>query len=406
MEDKITRKELYQELWKGRDLELTSLWQRSIFLMSFLLIAFTAYCGLWVILFNKENSSIYELLLMDFGFIFISVFGLMTSILWIMMSKGSKYWYEKYEGSISKIIEDGELNSDELTNSDRYQEFYKEGFKLETNTIFSEYPVYYPRHGYLANIAFTREQVNNCLISTKAGQFSVSKVNIGIGIVTGWLWILLVVLHLFLFYSLWGRSDGSNSLSFTYVTALDVFLLEVSSPEAKTATSLLFSILPKWTLWFGIYFPGLYFTGFAVMCWCGLFSSSESKMLKRRELKKKIKFYFPKKEVTTSDQEKNKVGGDSDTTEDLSSENFKKVIKKSFKYHREKASSSEPSYNSQWPLFSNERKNTKLAKNLEKQKVGIFLNCLNYRELCYVDTLLNLYILTSRERYVSNEHHG
>ncbi len=78
MEEKLSRKDLYQQLWRGRDLELTSLWQRSIFLLSFLVIAFTAYCGLWVVLFSQEDSSIHELLLMDLGFVCISVL-----VLWL-----------------------------------------------------------------------------------------------------------------------------------------------------------------------------------------------------------------------------------------------------------------------------------------------------------------------------------
>jgi len=139
MEEKLSRKDLYQELWKGRDLELTSLWQRSIFLMSFLVIAFTAYCGLWVVFFSKEDSSIHELLLMNLGFVCISVFGLVASVLWIMMSKGSKYWYEKYEGSISRIIEDRELDSDELANTDRQTESNNGDSVLLMNTIFTEY---------------------------------------------------------------------------------------------------------------------------------------------------------------------------------------------------------------------------------------------------------------------------
>ena len=35
-QDKITKKEIYEELWKGRDFEINHLWQRSIFLATFM----------------------------------------------------------------------------------------------------------------------------------------------------------------------------------------------------------------------------------------------------------------------------------------------------------------------------------------------------------------------------------
>ncbi len=395
MEEKLSRKDLYQELWKGRDLELTSLWQRSIFLMSFLVIAFTAYCGLWVVFFSKEDSSIHELLLMNLGFVCISVFGLVASVLWIMMSKGSKYWYEKYEGSISRIIEDRELDSDELANTDRQTESNNGDSVLLMNTIFTEYPRYYPRHGYLENIALNRNQVNSCLLSTKAGAFSVSKVNIGIGIVTGWLWLLLITLHIFFLWFLWNSSNVVNELTSSYINFSGVTFFEMFSPDGQAAVSLLVGVLPRWSLWIGVIIPGLFLIGFIVMCWCGLFSSSESKILIRRNLKNKLRYYFQnmKETTTTSKSEESKqVADDQKTVEDNL---FKESLNQASKLfctnedRKRKAPGSELNCYSKYPLFHHEERDKKLVNLAEYPKHKAVLNKLNYRELCYLDTLFN-----------------
>ncbi|NCB03354.1 MAG: hypothetical protein EOM67_14545 [Spirochaetia bacterium] len=395
MEEKLSRKDLYQELWRGRDLELTSLWQRSIFLLSFLVIAFTAYCGLWVVLFSQEDSSIHELLLMDLGFVCISVFGLVASVLWIMMSKGSKYWYEKYEGSISRIIEDRELNSNELANNDRQTESNNGDPVLLMNTVFTEYPRYYPRHGYLENIALNRNQVNSCLLSTKAGAFSVSKVNIGIGIVTGWLWLLLITLHIFFLWFLCNSSNAVNELTSSYINFSGITFFEMVSPDGQAAVSLLVGVLPRWSLWIGFIIPGLFLIGFIVMCWYGLFSSSESKILIRRNIKKKLKYYFLKKRESLtnakSEESKHEVADQKSIEDDL----FRKFLNHASGLFclnedgKRKVSNSEVNSYSHYPLFNHEEREKKLVNLAEYPKYKAVLYKLNYRELCYLDTLLN-----------------
>ena len=46
MKDELTERELYQELWQGRDFEINHLWQRSIFLGAFMLAIAAGYGGL------------------------------------------------------------------------------------------------------------------------------------------------------------------------------------------------------------------------------------------------------------------------------------------------------------------------------------------------------------------------
>lgn len=57
-EDKkvITKKNVHALLWKGRNFELTNLWQRSIFLATFLVLIFTAYLGLWTVVLGRVQG--------------------------------------------------------------------------------------------------------------------------------------------------------------------------------------------------------------------------------------------------------------------------------------------------------------------------------------------------------------
>ena len=46
MKDELTERELYQELWQGRDFEINHLWQRSVFLGAFMVAIAAGYGGL------------------------------------------------------------------------------------------------------------------------------------------------------------------------------------------------------------------------------------------------------------------------------------------------------------------------------------------------------------------------
>ena len=96
----------------------------------------------------------------------ITLLCLVFSMLWIMMSKGSKYCYERYEYSLNAIFWD---------------------LKLFTN-ITEEIPC----HG---NLRYPDYEYSNRIFSTSAGEYSVSKVNIAIGIIGLFVFSLLNPLH-------------------------------------------------------------------------------------------------------------------------------------------------------------------------------------------------------------------
>lgn len=189
-DEEIERNALNKErdrLYKCRDLEISNLWQRSIFLSAFLILCFTgyayvlmnivdAYCGnnnmpqiqgSFNFVYNNlstpnSNKLLYlNTIAMCLGFI-SSIF----STLWIMMAKGSKAWYEVYETAISS-----------------FEEKHREAIGL-------------PAENVMGGMGIPKYLLNNCLFSRKAGAYSPSKINIIIGQICLIIWILITILHL------------------------------------------------------------------------------------------------------------------------------------------------------------------------------------------------------------------
>ena len=205
--DKINTKDIYNTLWKCRDFELSNLWQRSIFLTAFLVLCFTAYGAVLTKLFEKsEQTSFVILNIIAYA---ISLLGIIFSILWIKMGKGSKAWYEKYENAINAFA----------TNPNYFKEEAKKigGFSYDKLENYEDI------------------EVANCIMSTKAGAYSVSKINIAIGQVFLILWSIIGITHLIVASLKIGCIDNSNLCSIIFLIAgiliLFILLLIISSPK-------------------------------------------------------------------------------------------------------------------------------------------------------------------------------
>ena len=87
---------------------------------------------------------------------FILLVGMLLSQLWIMMAKGSKAWYEVYEHAI---------------------------YEIEHNPNYANEVVIskMPEDGVIHGEVMGNEKPNDSLLSTKAGAYSPSKINIVIG---------------------------------------------------------------------------------------------------------------------------------------------------------------------------------------------------------------------------------
>ena len=155
-----TNIDFFKHLYHLRDFEIKNLWQRSIFLAGFIGLFFTGY-GKVVF---KMIYCCKQLDLLNLIALAICLLGFVFSILWTMMAKGSKAWYEVYEKKI-------ELLESEIEIPDNYKNKKKN------------------------NDQVMPEKMDKCLISTKSGPYSVSKINIIIGIILQAIWFILFVFH-------------------------------------------------------------------------------------------------------------------------------------------------------------------------------------------------------------------
>lgn len=183
-ESKLTIKDIYKELWKCRNFELDHLWQRSVFLAAFLLAIAAGY-GTFV---NDHIKDIFPPWcgISETAFhgicLGLCVLGILFSQLWIMMIKGSKKWYEKYEKSISWFYDDAHDEADS-----KVKLFEPALIELiKDDNIHDSIP-------YFTNLK--KRDIDDSLLSTKGGNFSVSKVNIFIGILMCFVWMALACVH-------------------------------------------------------------------------------------------------------------------------------------------------------------------------------------------------------------------
>lgn len=158
-EKKVSLKEIRDTFYKCRDFEISNLWQRAIFLSAFLVLCFTMYGYLVSVLLKEVPDKVLIVNEIACG---VALLGIAFSMIWIMMAKGSKAWYEVYERRICEIEEEADLG---------IQEKYRMGavcrpWELDSN-----------------------------LFTKKAGRYSVSKLNVMIGVVLLVAWLVIFAIH-------------------------------------------------------------------------------------------------------------------------------------------------------------------------------------------------------------------
>lgn len=218
--------ENWKMAWKKRDFELSHLWQRSIFITTFIVLVYTGYGATWInilksdmnsnqIIINitKENSD-NEILgntNKDYQYIsnnsslfmiancisiFIAILGYTLSLLYIMMGKGSKFWYECYEGLINNI---------EYEKSENKLYVQSAGEYIEDN------------------------KVNNSLLKRMAGRYSVSKINIMLGQISALLWIIILFVHIvLLIYPELFNLIFSNNIKYISIAVVVTFSIVIT----------------------------------------------------------------------------------------------------------------------------------------------------------------------------------
>lgn len=177
----LTTKDFYRTFWHCRDFELNHLWQRSVFLSAFLFICFSAYG--YLVLDMLEAVRTYTvndnyLNIAHSVAISIACVGTVLSILWIMMAKGSKAWYEIYEAAIKAYESDDNF----LTSATKKQKIG--GFAYEALPQFNKE---------------INDKRNDCIFNASAGAYSPSRINWAIGAVMLSIWIGIILIHFIIF---------------------------------------------------------------------------------------------------------------------------------------------------------------------------------------------------------------
>lgn len=171
-DNSLSPRDIYKCLWMCRDFEIKNLWQRSVFLGAFLLACFAGYGGLAVAAIGRGSQMGMDARWMVNGAAFgICFVGTVLSLLWIMMAKGSKAWYEFYENAIVALAN---------RHSEKFEDPLRdlEGRKWEKIDDF-EWP-----------------EISDSLLNTKGGSYSPSKLNAAVGFVSLGIWIVLAFVHL------------------------------------------------------------------------------------------------------------------------------------------------------------------------------------------------------------------
>jgi len=186
----VSHKELRESFYRLRDFEISNLWQRSIFLSALLVLFFSAY-GFLVSKLLEEGST--NTILYNEISAVLALFATSFSIIWIMMAKGSKVWYEVYERKICKIEQESDLQ------------------------IAKEYQM---------GTDIKPWDLDASIWTNKAGSYSVSKLNIVIGRFLLYIWLSIFVFHwLFILYILLNQGINEGGVHWVVLTALFFIIL-------------------------------------------------------------------------------------------------------------------------------------------------------------------------------------
>lgn len=157
---------IYDRLCYCRDMEIGLVWKRAVFLTAFIIAAFASYGGMLTVAIRKGFSLplFYGVTMCGIG---ISCVGVVLSLMWIMMSKGSKAWYEHYEQAISAFAAE---------------------YLLPPFDKFAA-------HDWLSIPKIKHEEMSDNLFNTHGGAYSVSRVSVMVGQLALSIWCAVSLAH-------------------------------------------------------------------------------------------------------------------------------------------------------------------------------------------------------------------
>lgn len=221
----VNSNNLLDNLWRARDLEISNLWQRSIFLATFIALLFTLFFSQFnkiidkkysievnlqneptqiiagvnpsetkfkyygeggVFVFNIDQSQIansYNGLNEFICLVLICEFGLIMSTLWVAMARGSKTSYERIEGGIDVFQKQANDLFDNTVADLKRKMWFERIYSFGTK-------YYFPVHGDLK----TPNKVSYRASIKKGCFYSLSKINIILGYIFMLVWFGLLIL--------------------------------------------------------------------------------------------------------------------------------------------------------------------------------------------------------------------
>lgn len=165
MDDKL---KIYELLYKAYADEIKNLWQRSVFLGTFMVLVWTGYGALQLNFIEKcAGNAPLSYHLVSLGLCAVII---VLSLLWVAMAKGSKFVQEAHEKHINKLTKN----------------------KSEVQDLFCQLDKYTKRKHH--NLLFSN--------SLKAFRYSPSKINIALGQLSYCVGIILALCHIGFLYLL------------------------------------------------------------------------------------------------------------------------------------------------------------------------------------------------------------
>ena len=176
----VSLRDIYMRLCTCRDFEIKLQWERSVFLTAFLIACFAGYGSFLLSVHQNGIGNLSPLVVKGIPLV-ITFVGIVLSLFWIFMAKGSKAWYEHYEKAIASFAINNPVANANVTK-DMMSHIWRKMKDIK------------------------RDSMSNCYLSLYGGAYSVSKIVIAIGISAFVIWNVLFLLHLGLVF--WGPMSG------------------------------------------------------------------------------------------------------------------------------------------------------------------------------------------------------
>lgn len=165
---------ILNKLHQAYEREISTLWQRSIFLGAFILAISTIFGSVISKVIEIAKMNISNFRGIEISLLLISALGVIFSILWIFMARASKANQEICEMRIIAISKKLEMSADKCCEN------VDEG-SFEEETGVQPYVLGCVNPNIFENYIGWKHECNSKFFSLKAGNFSVSKINIIIG---------------------------------------------------------------------------------------------------------------------------------------------------------------------------------------------------------------------------------